>query len=262
MLITLTTDFGNREGYPAAMKGMIYTLAPEARIVDITHEIRPQNLYEAAFILEINVFFFPPGTVHVVVVDPGVGTDRRPLVGRIGEQTIVAPDNGVITRLLLRAEREGWKTAFVHADKPAYWRGEISSTFHGRDIFAPLGAHLAAGVPMKALGRPILNPIRLPVQNPQRTSDGVRGEVIHVDHFGNAITNLRAEDLAGLEDVQVQAFGQTIDGLVRTFSDRPKGSLLALWDSSGYLMVSEFGGLKQIQPQVGDEVLVHGKNNK
>lgn len=256
MLITLTTDFGNREGYPAAMKGVIYTIAPEAKIVDITHEIQPQNLYEAAFILEINVFFFPPGTVHIVVVDPGVGTERRPLVGRIGDQYLVAPDNGVITRLLLRSGREGWPTAFMHADQPEYWRSGISATFHGRDIFAPLGAHLAAGVPLEALGSLIQDPIRLPLQIPERTPDGVCGEIIHIDHFGNAISNLRAGDLPRGENLQVILCGQAIHGLSRTFSDHASGELLALWDSSGYLMVSEFGGLKQIQPQVGEPICV------
>ena len=257
-LITLTTDFGTKEGYPAAMKGVIYTLLPDARIVDITHDIQPQNLYEAAFVLEINAFFFPPETVHIVVVDPGVGTARRAAAGRVGDQFFVGPDNGVLTRVLLHAERENLPYEFVQAENPAYWRSQVSSTFHGRDIFAPLGAHLARGIALDALGPPLRDLVRLPMQMPQRGDNCVTGEVIHIDHFGNAITNLRAADLAGLGDIRVSAAGKTIRGLSATFSGQPAGTLLALWDSSGYLMISEYGGLQQIKLKVGDEVSVMG----
>lgn len=256
MLITLTTDFGSREGYPAAMKGVIFGIVPEAKIVDITHEIEPQNLAEAAFILEINAFHFPADTVHIAVVDPGVGSERRPLVGRIGSQRFVVPDNGVISRLLLCAEREGWPVELFHADRPQYWRDEISATFHGRDIFAPLGAHLASGVALEELGTQVDDPLRMLINTPAPFPGSVRGEVIHIDHFGNAITNIRSEDIAGLGEVQIRLGGRKVHGLVNTFSDRPPGTLLALWDSSGYLMVSEYGGLQQIWPLVGDEVLV------
>jgi len=255
-LITLTTDFGLREGYPAVMKGVIYGILPHARLVDITHQVQPQNLYEAAFILEISAFFFPENTVHVVVVDPGVGTARRPLAARIGSQFFVAPDNGVLSRVLLRAEREGWSSAFVHADQPAYWLADRSATFHGRDIFAPLAAHLAGGVPLEKIGTPICDPQMLPIRQPQRSADGVSGEVIHIDHFGNAITSITAADIQHLGQVQVSLCGKTTTGILHTFSDCLKGEICALWDSSNYLMVSEYGGLKQIHPAVGDAVLV------
>ncbi len=255
-LITLTTDFGEREGYPAAMKGVIYGIAPDAKIVDITHAISPQNLHQAAFVLEINTFFFPAYTVHIVVVDPGVGTARRPLAGRIGSQFFIAPDNGVLTRVLLYAERENLPMAFVHLDQERYWLNDLSSTFHGRDLFAPAGAHLASGVPLTQMGTPISDLLRLPMHQPQRGMDAVTGEVIHIDHFGNAITNITAADMAHLGEVQVSLCGHSVNGIVKTFKDRPEGELLALWDSSRYLMVSEFGGLKQIQPTVGDSVIV------
>ena len=259
-LLTLTTDFGEREGYPAAMKGVIYGIAPDVQVVDITHQVPPQDLYAAAFVLEINLFYFPAGSVHVVVVDPGVGTARRPLVGRIGAQYVVAPDNGVLTRLLLRAEREGWPVSLWHADRLEYWRRDVSATFHGRDVFAPLGAHLAAGVPLQTLASPIDDPVRLPLEDVQPIENGVRGQVIYIDHFGNAITNLRAADLAGQagmagqEPLQVRICGRTINGLAHTFGDHPQGELLALWDSSGYLMVTEYGGLKQIHARIGEPV--------
>lgn len=256
-IITLTTDFGMREGYHAVMKGVIYGIIPDVKIVDITHDIRPQNIHEASFILEINAFYFPANTVHVVVVDPGVGTERRPIAAQIGSQLFVAPDNGVLTRLLLRAERDGWPIKFVHTDRPEYWLEDISSTFHGRDIFSPVGAHLAAGVLLEEIGTPIKDIKRLEMHHPQQTEKGVMGEVIHIDHFGNAITNIRSQDIAYLGEVSVSLCGQMIPGLSRTFSDNtPPGSLLALWDSSEYLMVSEYGGLKGISPKIGEQVLV------
>ena len=192
-----------------------------------------------------------------MVVDPGVGTERRPIAAQIGSQLFVAPDNGVLTRLLLRAAREGWPVKFVHIDRPEYWLQDISTTFHGRDIFSPVGAHLAAGVALEALGTPIKDLTRLQMCHPRRTEVGVMGEVIHIDHFGNAITNIRAQDIAHLGEVSVSLCGQNIAGLSRTFSaNTPPGTLLALWESSEYLMVSEYGGLKGISPVIGEQVLV------
>ncbi|MCJ7622947.1 MAG: SAM-dependent chlorinase/fluorinase [Anaerolineaceae bacterium] len=255
-IITLTTDFGMREGYHAVMKGVIYGIIPDVKIVDISHDIHPQDIHEAAFILEINVFYFPAKTVHVVVVDPGVGTERRPIAVQIGSQLFVAPDNGVLTRVLMCAERENWPVQCVYIDKPEYWLEDISTTFHGRDIFAPTGAHLAAGVPLEAIGTPIKDLIRLEMHPPKRTKVSLVGEVIHIDHFGNAITNIRAHDIAHLGDVSISLCGQRITGLSRTFGDAAHGTLLAVWDSSEYLMVSEYGGLKGISPERGDQVLV------
>jgi S-adenosylmethionine hydrolase len=258
-VITLTTDFGTREGYHGVMKGVIYTIAPQVKIVDLTHAVPPQDLYAAAFILEINVFYFPEGSVHVIVVDPGVGTERRAIAGRIHGQYFVAPDNGVLTRLLLRAEKEGWAQEFVTLDRPRYWLEDVSSTFHGRDIFAPAGAHLAAGVRLEDLGTPTTDLVRLPVSHPRRSAEGVSGEVIHIDHFGNAITNIRREDIAYLNEVRVLIGGRVINGLAKTFGEDPHGTLLVLWDSSKYLMVSEYGGLNQIEVKVGDAVVVEGR---
>jgi S-adenosylmethionine hydrolase len=257
-VITLTTDFGTSEGYHGVMKGVIYNISPQAKIVDLTHAIPAQDLYAAAFILEINVFYFPEDSIHVVVVDPGVGTERRAIAGRIGDQYFVAPDNGVLTRVLMRAEREEWKTTFVTLDRPSYWLEDVSSTFHGRDIFAPVGAHLSNGERLEAMGTPVNDLVQLPVSSPVKNAQGVNGEVIYIDHFGNAITNIRHEDIADLSEIKIQVGGQMIDGLAKTFGDQPHGTLLALWDSSKYLMVSEFGGLKQIDVKVGDPIIVEG----
>jgi S-adenosylmethionine hydrolase len=262
--ITLSTDFGNRQGSQAVLHGVIYQITPDAVVTDLTHEITPQDIREANFVVDSNVFYFPSGTIHVIVVDPGVGTDRRAMAARIGEQYFVAPDNGVLSACLARAGREGWTTEFVHLDQPEYWLPNLTNTFHGRDLFAPVGAHLAAGVPLAALGTRFDDPIRIPLWGATRNDDGsVSGEVIYVDDFGNAICSILPEDLARLtlpEGVQVELCGATIDGMVSTFGDSEYGTdtLIALWDSSGYLLVSENNGTggKVIQPQPGDPVTV------
>ena len=265
--ITLSTDFGNRQGSQAVLHGVIYRIAPEAVITDLTHEITPQNVREANFVVDSNVFFFPPGSIHVIVVDPGVGTDRRAIAGRIGEHFFVAPDNGVLSACLARAAREGWTTEFVHLDRAEYWLLNLTSTFHGRDLFAPVGAHLAVGVPLSALGSLLEDPVTIPLWGAVRNEDGsVSGEVIYIDDFGNAICSIRPDEIAHLplpDGVEVQLCGATIESMVTTFGDSVYGTntLIALWDSSGYLLVSENNGTggKVIQPKPGDPVLVRSR---
>ena len=262
--ITLSTDFGNRQGSQAVLHGVIYRIAPQAVITDLTHEITPQDIRETNFVVDSNVFFFPPGSVHVIVVDPGVGTERRAIAARIGEQHFVAPDNGVLSACLARAEREGWSTDFVDLDQPEYWLPNLTSTFHGRDLFSPVGAHLAAGVPLAALGTPIDDPVTIPLWGAERQEDGsVAGEVIYIDDFGNAICSILPEEIAHLpvpSGISVELCGATIEGLVNTFGDSEYGTdtLIALWDSSGYLLVSENNGTggKVIKPKPQDQVVV------
>ncbi len=263
-VVTLTTDFGTRQGSHAVMHGAIYRIAPDATITDLSHHIEPQNIREAAFVVDNSAFFFPEGTVHVIVVDPGVGTDRRPIAARIGDHFFVAPDNGVLSACLARAAREGWTTEFVDLDKPQYWLENVTMTFHGRDLFAPVGAHLAAGVPLGDLGTSFDDPITIPMWGATRhDDDSVTGEVIYVDDFGNAICSILPEDIAHLpvpDGVEVALCGATIDGMVSTFGDSEYGTdtLIALWDSSGYLLVSENNGTggKVIKPRPGDTVTV------
>jgi len=254
--VTVTTDFGVPAG---VMKGVIWKIAPEAQIADITWEIKPQNVLEAALILDRQVFFFPDDSVHIVVVDPGVGTTRRPLAARIGSQYCVAPDNGVLSTLLIRAERENWPVEFVHTNKPEYWLPEISEIFHGRDIFSPVGAHLAAGVPLEQLGDVIDDPVRIDIPMPTRTAEGVEGEIALIyEYFGNIITNIRRADVGDLGDLDVTLCGTTIEGLVRTFGERPPGTLVALFDECDYLYVSVVNGsaAARLNPKVGDRVVV------
>ncbi|MBU4224345.1 MAG: SAM-dependent chlorinase/fluorinase, partial [Chloroflexi bacterium] len=175
-IISLMTDFGLKDGNVGVMKGVIWGICPQAQIADLSHTIQPQNVPEAALILFRSAPYFPKDTIHVVVVDPGVGTARRPIAAQIGSQRYVCPDNGVLTMILERAEQEGWPVEIVHLDKPQYWLKEISHVFHGRDIFAPSAAHLAGGLPLRDLGTPIHDPVKLALPKPQRTENGWRGE--------------------------------------------------------------------------------------
>jgi S-adenosyl-L-methionine hydrolase (adenosine-forming) len=261
--ITLTTDFGTRQGSQAVMHGVIYRIAPQAVITDLTHHITPFNILEAGFVLAINAFYFPENTVHVAVVDPGVGTRRRPISAQIGTQRFVSPDNGLLSWVYALAEKQNWPVKAVHLDNPAYWLPRVSKTFHGRDVFAPVAAHLAAGVPLEELGTPIEDLVHMQLPGAKQIPNGVEGEVIYIDQFGSAICSILPEDLEGLKDVQVTLCGVTIPSMVNTFGDRQLygGELIALWDSSGYLYISENNGTggRIIKPKPGDKVVVSGR---
>lgn len=260
-LITLTTDFGLKDGNVGVMKGVILGISPQVEIVDISHFISPQNVAEAALILLRSVPYFPPETIHTVVVDPGVGTERRPLAVRLGTQYLVVPDNGVLTLLLEYADQLGWLMEFVHLDRPEFWLPDVSHVFHGRDIFAPAAAHLANGKPLTTIGTSITDPVRLALPKPERMPDGWRGEVIHIDHFGNVAASIRQEHLAlfpGEEPLVVKLAGESIQGLVDTFGERPSGELIALFGSTGNLIVSVVNGsaAERLGVKVGDSISV------
>jgi hypothetical protein len=234
-IITLTTDFGLADGYVAAMKGVILGIAPQATLVDISHQIEPQNVREAAYVLRTALPYFPPGAVHVAVVDPGVGSARRPLAARVGNSFLVGPDNGVFTYALQSA---GQPAACVHLDNPKYWLPQVSRTFHGRDIFSPVAAHLANGVPLEALGAVIDDPVQFEVQPAQRKPDGsLRGQVIHVDRFGNLVSNIPGAWLAG-KHWRVHIAGQQIIGPNLAYADAAPGQLLTLVSSDATLEVA------------------------
>ena len=257
-IITLTTDFGIKDGNVGVMKGVIWGIAPDAQIADISHTISPQNIREGALILARSVPYYPSGSIHIAVVDPGVGTQRRPIAARLGAQRFVGPDNGLITLLLERAERELWPVEIVHLDKPQYWLPEVSHVFHGRDIFAPAAGYLAAGVSLEMLGSPIDDPVRLQLPEPERTESGLRGEVIHIDHFGNISTNIRYEHLGVGLNAIVRLGGIEVHGLVKTFGERPSGEWVALYGSTGNLLVAVVNGSasQRLNTKIGDEVEV------
>jgi S-adenosyl-L-methionine hydrolase (adenosine-forming) len=257
-MITLMTDFGLKDGNVGVMKGVIQGIAPGVQIVDITHIIAPQDIREGALILRRSAPYFPPQTIHVVVIDPGVGTARRPIAVQLGEQYFVGPDNGVITMLLEYAVQHSWPVAFYHLDRPQFWLPQVSHVFHGRDIFAPSAAHLASGRDLADLGTPIDDPVRLALPQPKRTPSGWLGEVIHIDHFGNLASNILAEHLPEAAQVPqkfaVRLGRAEIHGLVRAFGERPPGELVALFGSTGNLIVSVVNGsaAEALGARVGD----------
>ncbi len=262
-IITLLTDFGPSGVAVSEMKATILGIASNVHMVDITHTISAQNVREAAGTLGRSPFYFPGGTIHIFVVDPGVGTTRRPIAAQLGSQTFVGPDNGALSLAIERAEADGHTPRFVVLDKREYWRPRISNVFHGRDIFAPVAAHLANGVPFEAIGTHIDDPVRIPFARPQRTDQGLTGEVSFVvKHFGNIFTNISAPDLEALgkdfASLRVRLAGVEVTGLVRTFGDRAPGELVALIGSDDELIVAEVNGHAgdRLQVKVGDPVEV------
>ena len=245
-IITLTSDFGLADPYVAAMKGVILSISPRATLVDVTHEVRPQQQLQAVFLTQASWPFFPPGAVHVAVVDPGVGTARRALVLQTPRGLFVGPDNGVLSSALPDEARpagaapepialpEGHR-AFTIAE-PRYLREPVSATFHGRDVFAPAAAHLSLGVPPDAFGPPVPEIVAFPPLRAQRDATGaLRAQVVHIDRFGNVVTDARAADLpAGA--VAVEIAGRVVPGLVRTYAEA--SGLTALAGSAGYLEVA------------------------
>ena len=259
-IITLMTDFGIKDGNVGVMKGVILGICPQAQISDLSHMIGAQNVREASLILLRSTPYFPKGTVHVVVVDPGVGTARRPMAAQIGDWFYVGPDNGTITLLLERAEKEGWPCKFVQLDQTKYWLPNVSYVFHGRDIFSPVAAHLANSVPLSDLGTEFADPIRLQLPQPQRIDHGWRGEIIHIDHFGNVASNIRVENLGNAiqnkDKIIAKLNGIEIKGMVNTFGERAEGEVVALLGSTGNLIISVVNGnaADKLSIKVGDGI--------
>lgn len=241
-LITLLTDFGLKDGYAGILKGVILRISPEAQVVDLTHLIPPQAVLEGALTLARCVPYFPTGTIHVAVVDPGVGTVRRPIAAQIGQHYFVGPDNGLFSLVARPASSTGKPVRFFHLNQARYWLPQLSSTFHGRDIFAPVAAHLANGVSLEQLGSEIHDAERIQLPEPVRTGSGWEGQVIHVDTFGNLATNLTTEHLAGFTQVEILIAGIKIAGVAKAFGDRQAGEPVALVDSAGWLSIAEVNG--------------------
>lgn len=236
MIVTLLTDFGTSDHYAAVMKGVILAADPAIALVDLGHEIAPGDVAHAAFSLLAAYPYFPPGTVHVVVVDPGVGTERRVVAVQARDQIFVGPDNGVFSYVL---DRE--PAARVHeVTSERYHRKPVSSTFHGRDVFAPLGAALAGGLRPEELGPPLEAAVRLPPLSPGRTGRGTRlGRVLHVDRFGNCVTSIAVHDLpAPRALVRARAGTAVIGALRRTYAGAPASEPFLIWGSSGLLEIS------------------------
>ncbi len=263
-LITLITDFGMEDGNVGVMKGVIYGINPSASIVDLSHDIAPQNIANAAYVLRRAYEYFPQGTIHVVVVDPGVGSERRVIAVQSGQAFFVTPDNGVLTYILQELAKKGEKARIVNLNNPAYWLPQVSNVFHGRDIFAPVAAHLSLGVEIGTLGQEIedvvmLSPLLLDIRQGKIT-----GRVAHIDHFGNLLTNIPESDLISLGDeLTIRVAGREIKRLSKTFAEGPTGELIGFIDSSGHLAIAVVNGSAQqlLKSLVGESVEATASQN-
>ena len=255
-VITLTTDFGQADGYVGAMKGVMLSICPDAALVDISHEIRPQAVEQAAYVLSTVVSYHPPGAVHLVVVDPGVGSERRPIAVRTERAAYVGPDNGVLSLALAQDPAR----QAVRLTGPRYRLPSVSATFHGRDIFAPAAAHLACGAPLDEMGEALdlSDLVELPAPAPEPQPGGWQCTILHVDRFGNLITNFQIQPQQ--RGLRVNAGGQWIDQVSRTFSDVDPGELLAYEGSSGYLEIAarEENAAEILSLGVGDTIQIEG----
>lgn len=264
-IITLTTDFGQTDSYVGVMKGVILGVNRNLHIVDITHAITPQNVQQAAYVLQTFPSYFPPGTLHVVVVDPGVGSQRCAIALQTPEATFVAPDNGLLRGMWHEAqERWGAEQLAVHElTERQFWLPDLSNTFHGRDIFAPVAAHLASGTPITALGPRLEAPVEAALQQPTLDDQGaLEGRIIHVDHFGNCITNIQSEHVAQVGfDVVIEIAAQRLPTICRTYADGQVGALIALYSSSGRLELAVRNGsaARLLGAAIGDVVRIWRK---
>ena len=252
-VISLLTDFGTHDPYVGIMKAVMLSRAPHARFVDLTHDVAPQNVRQGAFALASAVQWFAPGAIHVAVVDPGVGTERRAVVVQTHRARYVAPDNGLLTLALDGDPPVGaW-----HLTRPQYFLPARSATFHGRDVFAPVAAHLAQGVAPADLGDPIdvAQLVRLPSPAPVPVAGGLRVPVIHADRFGNLVTALHRRQVDERAVIGARAAGRGLRR-VETYGDVAPGTLLALWGSSDHLELSvSMGSAAQVLGLgEGDEV--------
>ena len=273
-IITLTTDFGLSDAYVASIKGVVLGINPDTTLVDICHTIKPQNISQAAFVLAAAYHYFPKKTVHLVVVDPGVGTERRAIILRTPLACFVAPDNGVLSYIIQQSLIEpvaskgslsikgglkpGSDLEAVAITNPKFWRSPVSPTFHGRDIFAPVAALLSLGFPPIEFGEPLTSVEMLPLPRPYARPDGsLVGHVIHIDSFGNLITDIKSEDLSYKgQPVTIEVGDRLISGLSRTYAEG--SGLVALIGSINYLEVALKGGNASalLDAKVGDEVKI------
>lgn len=234
-IISLLTDFGIRDGYVAAMKGVILSVNPAARLVDISHEVEPQDVQAGAFLLSHHARFFPEGTVHLAVVDPGVGSGRRLLAVDAGAQAYVAPDNGLLDCCL-----DLGSTRAVELTESKWWRQPVCPTFHGRDILAPVTAHLSTGLSLNDFGRIINLVRRLPTRQCLAMASEVRGEVVYVDRFGNLVTNIPGRTLAELSaggEVEISVDRHVIGPVQNTYAAVAGGKVVALVGGFGLLEI-------------------------
>jgi S-adenosylmethionine hydrolase len=255
-IITLTTDFGYADPFVGIMKGAISCITPNLQIVDLNHGIAPQDIRAAALTLAASVDYFPQGTIHVAVVDPGVGSERRPILIHSAGQYFVGPDNGVFSFAL----KDKQSLLIVHLSNEAYFLQPKSRTFHGRDIFAPVAAHLAAGVPVAEFGAPSKDWVSLPWPVVERAGAAIVGEVLYIDRFGNLLTNIHERDLAGVaeEKIRVHLNEVKIQGLAQNYAAGDRKTYIALINSWGLVEIASYNdsAASRSEARIGDQVRV------
>ncbi len=265
--IALLTDFGLDDAYVGVMKGVILRIDPRAVIIDLCHQVAPQGIAEGAFLLATSYRYFDPSTIFVAVIDPGVGSERRPIALKTPHGTFVGPDNGlfgpIAERFGARATDDAGRLSLAGSEvegvilaNDRYFLPEVSATFHGRDVFAPVAAHLSVGVPLAGLGPVLTDLVALPVAGPARRGRDLVGHVVHVDRFGNLITDLTGADLRRFARPTVFVAGGKIAEISHHYAERT--GLLALVGSSGYLEVAIAGAsaATALGLKVGDEVVL------
>jgi S-adenosylmethionine hydrolase len=269
-IITLTTDFGIVDEYSGVMKGVILSIHPDVTIIDITHHIHPQDIIHAAYTIKASYAYFPAGTVHIIVVDPGVGSDRPILAVEKSGHYFLAPDNGVLSLLFDTMDN----CTIVHVKNDQYYLETVSHTFHGRDIFASVGAHLALGVRITDLGDMVEKEIikRININEPIQTKDKIKGEIVSIDRFGNLISNIGCEyfeknsSTGSGTPVEIQIGGKRIKRLSHSYEDSKDQEPLAIIGSRGRIEIALNKGSAQqyFNAKTGDDVIVYflcGKNN-
>lgn len=257
-IVTLLTDFGYQDAYVGVMKGVIAGRC-DAQLIDLTHGIALGDIASAAYLLHTAWRYFPDATVHLAVVDPGVGTDRPVLAAEVAGQHFVAPDNGLLTDVLAaHAER---RKKVVTVTRQDLFLPNMSRTFHGRDVFAPVAAALANGTPLEDLGEPADDYVKLHRRPPTRTGNRIEGQVVYVDHFGNLVTNIEADQLRGLGDIRVQIAGQETQGLAESYAAVPPGTLIAIVGSTNRLEISIANGhaATELEATIGEPVCLEYK---
>jgi S-adenosyl-L-methionine hydrolase (adenosine-forming) len=255
-IITLTTDFGYTDPFVGILKGVILRITPDAQIVDLSHGIPPQDICAAALTLAASVNTFAEGTIHVAVVDPGVGSQRRALLVESAGHYFVGPDNGVCSFALEGTEA----SRIVELSNETYHLQPKSNTFHGRDVFAPVAAHLARGVPVGEFGAPLEDCVRLRWPPVHRAGDSILGEVLYIDHFGNLFTNVRERDLMSVppEKIRVRLGKIKISGLSPNYATAQNKGWIALINSWGLLEIAFFkdSAASRTEAQIGDKVRI------
>ena len=241
-IVTLTTDFGTKDIFVAVMKAVILRINPSVRLVDITHEVSPQDIPSASFLFNAAHGYFPPGTIHLVVIDPGVGSNRKGIAVQTDHGIMVAPDNGVLTEAIANYPN----ILAVSLENQSYFLSEISHTFHGRDLFAPVAAYLSNGTAIAELGPWISELVRIPISTPKIKNHCLQGEIRYIDRYGNLITNIDERlfrqfcDNRGNFAIRIK--DQSVRGLCQSYQESPVGSVLAIFNSFNRLELAMYKG--------------------